>query len=124
AAASVGAQRGGKEDIAHILPEARPSAYRRAVIFLSVSVFFLGEAIVDLVCERPVAGFAEADSFVPHCGGAGANAAVVASRCGADVSLGGGVGDDPWGAWLEQRLRAEGERLHLLARVSAPLRHA
>lgn len=80
-------------------------------------VFCLGEAIVDLVCERPVAGFDRADAFVPHSGGAAANAAVVASRCGADVSLGGGVGDDPWGTWLEQRLRSEGVGLNWFARV-------
>jgi fructokinase len=73
-----------------------------------VSVLCLGESLVDLFCERPVAGFAEADSFVPHSGGAPANAAVVAARCGAVVSLGSGVGDDSWGTWLHRRLRAEG----------------
>ena len=68
----------------------------------------LGESLVDLFCERPVAGFEEADAFVPHSGGAPANAAVVAARCGAKASLGSGVGDDPWGHWLQRRLRAEG----------------
>ena len=60
----------------------------------------LGEAIVDLVCERPVADLAEADSFAPHLGGAVANVAVGAARCGAEVALAGGAGDDPWGRWL------------------------
>ncbi|MDX6668634.1 MAG: fructokinase, partial [Solirubrobacteraceae bacterium] len=55
----------------------------------------LGEAIVDLVCEHPVADLAEADSFVPHLGGAVANVAVGAARCGAEVALAGGTGDDP-----------------------------
>ncbi len=68
----------------------------------------LGESLVDFFCERPVAGFEEADVFVPHSGGAPANAAVVATRCGAQASLGSGVGDDPWGRWLARRLRAEG----------------
>ncbi len=68
----------------------------------------LGESLVDLFCERPVAGFDQADAFVPHSGGAPANAAVVATRCGAQASLGSGVGDDAWGTWLERRLRAEG----------------
>jgi fructokinase len=68
----------------------------------------LGEAIVDLVCERPVSGLAEADSFVPHFGGAVANVAVSAARIGADVSLAGGAGDDAWGAWLANRLAEEG----------------
>ena len=84
-----------------------------------MSVLCLGEAIIDLFCERPVASLAEADSFVPHCGGAVANAAVTAARCGADVSLGGGVGDDAWGDWIEARLRSYGVGLHWLARLEA-----
>ena len=52
----------------------------------------LGEALVDLVCERPVASIAEADAFVPRFGGAIANVAVTAARRGADVALAGGVG--------------------------------
>ena len=68
----------------------------------------LGESLVDLFCERPVASFAEAEAFVPHSGGAPANAAVVATRCGASASLGSAVGDDAWGAWLHGRLRDEG----------------
>ncbi len=70
-------------------------------------VLFLGETLVDLICEHPVDGRADADSFVPHCGGAPTNAAIVAARCGAAVAVAGGAGDDQWGAWLEARLRAE-----------------
>lgn len=77
----------------------------------------LGEALVDLVCERPAASLTEADSFVPHCGGAVANAAVVATRCGAGAALAGGVGDDHWGAWLESRLKREGVELRWFASV-------
>ena len=73
-----------------------------------MSVLCLGETLVDLFCERPVGGFEEADAFVPHSGGAPANAAVVATRCGAAASLGSAVGDDAWGNWLQRRLRAEG----------------
>jgi fructokinase len=68
----------------------------------------VGETLVDLICEHPVASFDEADSFVPHLGGAPTNVAVFAAREGARVALAGGVGDDEWGHWLEQRLRAEG----------------
>ncbi|HEV2999874.1 MAG TPA: PfkB family carbohydrate kinase [Solirubrobacteraceae bacterium] len=68
----------------------------------------LGEALVDLICERPVAHMKEADAFVPHFGGAVANVAVAAARRGARVALAGGAGDDPWGAWLRDRLAAEG----------------
>ena len=70
-------------------------------------ILCLGEALVDLVCERPVGSLVEADAFVPHSGGAVANVAVVAARCGAEVALGGGVGDDPWGHWLIERMRSE-----------------
>ncbi|HEX6388152.1 MAG TPA: PfkB family carbohydrate kinase [Solirubrobacteraceae bacterium] len=68
----------------------------------------LGECLVDLVCERPVASLAEATAFVPHFGGAVANVAVVAARGGADVTLAGGAGDDAWGSWLRARLEHEG----------------
>jgi fructokinase len=70
-------------------------------------ILFLGETLVDLICEHPVDDWTQADSFVPHCGGAPTNAAIVAARCGASVALAGGVGDDQWGRWLEDRLRAE-----------------
>jgi fructokinase len=74
----------------------------------SAPALCVGESLVDLICERPVAGFAEADAFVPHSGGAPTNVAVTAAREGAPVALAGGAGDDPWGRWLEARLRAEG----------------
>ncbi len=68
----------------------------------------LGEALVDLVCERPVGSLTEADGFVPHFGGATANVAVNAARHGASVSLYGGAGDDAWGRWLRAGLEREG----------------
>ena len=84
----------------------------------------LGEAIVDLICHRPVGSLAEADAFVPHFGGATANVAVGAARHGADVALAGGAGDDAWGAWLRDRLAAEGVGLEwfgLVAGLATPL---
>ncbi|MDP2711166.1 MAG: PfkB family carbohydrate kinase [Solirubrobacteraceae bacterium] len=71
-----------------------------------------GEAIVDLVCQRPVDAFSDADAFVPSPGGVIANVAATAAQHGAAVSLAGGAGDDPWGAWLQDRLRARGVDLH------------
>lgn len=68
----------------------------------------LGEALVDLVCQRPVTGPNDVDAFVPHFGGALANVAVQAARRGAEVGICGGVGDDPWGHWLAERLRGAG----------------
>ena len=75
----------------------------------------LGEALVDLVCERPAAGVADAAAFVPHPGGAVANVAAGAARLGADVALAGGAGADPWGAWLRDRLAADGVGLEWFA---------
>jgi sugar/nucleoside kinase (ribokinase family) len=68
----------------------------------------LGEALIDLVCERELAEPGEADHFVPHPGGALANVAVAARRAGADAALLGGVGDDAWGSWLRERLWHQG----------------
>jgi len=73
-----------------------------------VRILLLGEALVDLVCERPVTGLAEADAFAPHPGGAVANVAAVAARLGADVTLAGGAGNDEWGSWLRDQLEADG----------------
>lgn len=67
-----------------------------------------GEAVVDLVCQRPAASLGEADAFVAHAGGHGATVAATAARAGASVALGGGAGDDAWGAWLHDRLEGEG----------------
>ncbi len=88
-------------------------------------VVCLGEALVDLVCEQPVARLADAASFVPRFGGSVANIAVGAARFGARVSMLGGAGTDEWGAWLRDLLAAEGvgvSRFRLLD--SAPTPHA
>jgi fructokinase len=89
-----------------------------------VRVLCLGEAIVDLVCERPVRGVAEATSFVPHFGGAVANVAVTASLDGGSVALAGGAGGDDWGAWLRDLLSRAGVELEwfrLVDGVQTPL---
>jgi fructokinase len=77
----------------------------------------LGEALVDLVCERHVTSLAEADAFVPHFGGAVANVAVTVARRGAPVALAGGAGDDAWGGWLYDRLAREGVDLEYFGLV-------
>lgn len=79
----------------------------------------LGEVLVDLICERPVADFTEADAFVPHFGGATANVAVSAIRHGAAAGLAGAVGRDSWGDWLRRRLEAEGVDLTWFRTVDA-----
>src|SRR3954468_14905945 len=82
-----------------------------------MAVLCLGEALVDLVCERPVSSLSEAESFVPHPGGAMANVAVTAARFGATVSLAGGAGEDAFGSWLRDRLAGEGVGLEWFALV-------
>jgi sugar/nucleoside kinase (ribokinase family) len=71
-------------------------------------VLCLGEALVDLICEHPIAELSKARAFVPHFGGAAANVAVLAARAGANVALAGGAGEDAWGRWLLARLEHEG----------------
>jgi fructokinase len=87
-------------------------------------ILCLGEAIVDLICERELDSPAEADEFRPSFGGALANVAVSAARSGAQAALAGGVGDDPFGHWLAERLAAEGvatDWLSFVAGVHTPI---
>jgi fructokinase len=84
-------------------------------------ILCLGEALVDLICERPVAKLTDADAFSPHFGGALANVAVAASRAGADVGLAGAAGDDDWGRWLRDRLAAEGVDLRFFELIDGEL---
>jgi sugar/nucleoside kinase (ribokinase family) len=88
--------------VSRVGPGVKASGYARLVIRC------LGEALVDLICERPASSLSEADSFRAHFGGALANVAVAAARAGADAGLAGAAGDDEWGRWLRARLAAEG----------------
>jgi sugar/nucleoside kinase (ribokinase family) len=85
-----------------------------------VRTLCFGEAIVDLICRRPVTSLRAADAFSPYPGGVPANVAVAAARAGADVALAGGAGDDRWGAWLHDRLVAEGVDLRWFDLASGP----
>lgn len=71
----------------------------------------LGEALVDMICERHVESLEEADMFVPHFGGAPASVALMAARTGARMAFAGGVGDDPWGHWLRRHFARAGVAL-------------
>lgn len=77
----------------------------------------LGEAIVDLICERNLSPGEAPDSFVPWPGGALANVAVSIARGGTPAALVGGVGDDRWGEWLSAGLIGEGVAVDWLARL-------
>jgi fructokinase len=74
----------------------------------SRNVLCLGEAVVDMICERPVSSLDEAEAFVPHFGGSVASVALMAARAGARMALAGGVGDDEWGRWLRGQLERSG----------------
>ena len=80
-------------------------------------VLCLGEALVDLICERHVKHMTEADAFSPRAGGVVANVAMVAARAGAAVSLAGGAGDDAWGAWLREAVARAGVNTSLFGLV-------
>lgn len=87
-------------------------------------VLCLGDALVDLVCERHVRSVAEAPAFVPRPGGTVANVAAVAARTGAAVALAGGAGEDEWGRWLRGRLADAGvdvTHFALLGDIRTPL---
>ena len=87
----------------------------------------LGEALVDLICERRTASLTEADCFTPHFGGALANVAVAARRTGAETALAGAAGDDDWGRWLAEQLEREAvelEYFELLSNEQTPIAFA
>lgn len=90
----------------------------------SGSVLCLGEALVDMICERHVSSLGEAQMFVPHLGGAMANVALMAARAGAAVALASGAGDDAWGHWLREQLECAGvgvEHFKLIPRMLTPV---
>ena len=73
-------------------------------------VVCLGEALVDFVCERPVASLGDADSSSLAPAARSLNIAVCAARFGAPVEMLGGAGDDEWGRWLRDGLGRRGHR--------------
>jgi sugar/nucleoside kinase (ribokinase family) len=88
------------------------------------SVLCLGEALVDLICERHVDSLAEVDGLVPHFGGAPATVALLAARAGAATALAGGAGADDWGRWLAETLHDGGVdtfRFRLIHGTQTPL---
>ena len=78
-----------------------------------MTIVCLGEAIVDLVCERELDAPGDADASSPTSAAPSPTSPSPLARAGAEAALLGGVGDDPWGRWLRARLEAEGGRLRL-----------
>jgi fructokinase len=79
----------------------------------------LGEAIVDLICERNLAPGDTPGPFVAWPGGALANVAVAVARQGSPAALLGGVGGDHWGDWLARGLESEGVSTRWLATLDS-----
>jgi sugar/nucleoside kinase (ribokinase family) len=95
-----------------------------AMSAIATRTLCLGDAIVDLVGERPGRALTEIDRFSPHLGGVSANVAVVAARAGARVALVGGAGDDEWGRWLRHQLleaRVDVSLFDLIPGLETPL---
>lgn len=82
-----------------------------------MAILCMGEAIVDLICEKRLADPVEADEFRPHPGGALANVAVAVARAGGKTALLSGLGDDAWGRWMRTRLVDEGVDARWIATV-------
>lgn len=84
----------------------------------------LGSINMDLVVRAPhlprpgetVLG----GGFATSQGGKGANQAIAAARAGADVTMIGAVGDDPFGSQLAAALLSDGVRIDLLRRHPGP----
>ncbi|MDZ7801227.1 MAG: PfkB family carbohydrate kinase [Trueperaceae bacterium] len=70
-------------------------------------VWTLGELLIDFVPDRSGVTLAQADRFIKAAGGAPANVAVGVSRLGVASGFIGKVGDDPFGHWLAEVLRAD-----------------
>lgn len=68
----------------------------------------IGRVAVDLYGEELGTNLAETRRFQRYLGGTSGNLAVSAARLGLRVAFGGAVGDDPGGAFLRARFRAEG----------------
>lgn len=78
----------------------------------------LGEAIVDLICERRLGPEDDPGPFEAHHGGAPANVAALLVRSDIPASLVGGLGDDRWGRWLRTGLEVEGVETTWLTEVA------
>ena len=83
-----------------------------------LTILCMGEAIVDLICEKRLADPIEADEFRPHPGGALANVAVAVARAGGETALLSGLGDDAWGRWMRAQLEDEGVDTRWVATVA------
>lgn len=73
-----------------------------------LDVLAVGRLGVDLYPLQDGVGLEDVETFAKYLGGSAANVAVAAARYGRDVALLSGVGDDPFGRYLLDRLERFG----------------
>lgn len=89
-----------------------------------MTILSLGEALVDWVSTTPGLSLPLAEQWVKAPGGAPFNLAMGLARLGVPVSFAGCFGQDPFGDWLLDLLRAEGVSLSRIRRVPRQTRMA
>lgn len=71
-------------------------------------LFFIGEALIDMIPTRSGCEFSEVPSFMPRIGGAPANVCGAFARLGGQAALLTQLGNDPFGHMLADRLAGYG----------------
>ncbi|WP_445426217.1 MULTISPECIES: carbohydrate kinase family protein [unclassified Alishewanella] len=71
-----------------------------------MKVVCIGEMLIDFVCTDTNAGLVNGVNYVKKSGGAPANVAACIGKLGADVSLVAAVGNDPYGQYLTEEIKA------------------
>lgn len=84
-------------------------------------IFVFGSLNMDLVISSPrevrKGETIRGSGFMINCGGKGANQAVACGKLGADVYIGGGIGDDDFGLRLKRNLTTFGVKTERLSTV-------
>lgn len=75
---------------------------------LSHNVACVGELLIDFVCSDIGTDLSQGDNFIKKAGGAPANVACAISRLGGQAKLAAKVGNDPFGDFLINTVKAEG----------------
>ncbi|MBS4210479.1 carbohydrate kinase [Bacillus sp. FJAT-50079] len=71
---------------------------------MSKAVICIGELLVDFICKDINSNLRLGSQFIKKAGGAPANVAAAISKLGGNASFAGKVGNDPFGAFLEESL--------------------
>lgn len=75
---------------------------------LSRTVACVGELLIDFVCSDIGTDLSQGENFIKKAGGAPANVACAISRLGGQAKLAAKVGNDPFGEFLINTVKAEG----------------